>query len=85
MFLKNCGSGDTLLKIVKVEHEEMPEAKNVVAVLEEFMKEALVQGFWSCVVVYSSIGVWNCSSYNCHRIAVYDDLKWVLDFFILYS
>ncbi|XP_007935525.1 protein Njmu-R1 [Orycteropus afer afer] len=42
-FLKNCGSGDILLKIVKVEHEEMPEAKNVVAVLEEFMKEALVQ------------------------------------------
>ncbi|KAF7477565.1 Hypothetical predicted protein [Marmota monax] len=45
MFLKNCGSGDILLKIVKVEHEEMPEAKNVVAVLEEFMKEALAQGF----------------------------------------
>nr|XP_055114252.1 protein Njmu-R1 isoform X3 [Symphalangus syndactylus] len=43
MFLKNCGSGDILLKIVKVEHEEMPEAKNVVAVLEEFMKEALDQ------------------------------------------
>ncbi|XP_037665818.1 protein Njmu-R1 isoform X2 [Choloepus didactylus] len=41
MFLKNCGSGDILLKIVKVEHEEMPEAKNVVAVLEEFMKETL--------------------------------------------
>lgn len=44
-FLKNCGSGDILLKIVKVEHEEMPEAKNVVAVLEEFMKEALAQSF----------------------------------------
>ncbi|XP_027831084.1 protein Njmu-R1 [Ovis aries] len=43
MFLKNCGSGDILLKIVKVEHEEMPEAKNVVAVLEEFMKEAPAQ------------------------------------------
>ncbi|XP_073902474.1 protein Njmu-R1 isoform X2 [Castor canadensis] len=43
MFLKNCGSGDILLKIVKVEHEEMPEAKNVVAVLEEFMKELLAQ------------------------------------------
>nr|XP_045014577.1 protein Njmu-R1 [Jaculus jaculus] len=42
MFLKNCGSGDILLKIVKVEHEEMPEAKNVVAVLEEFMTEAVV-------------------------------------------
>ncbi|KAL6032604.1 hypothetical protein STEG23_020391 [Scotinomys teguina] len=41
MFLKNCGSGDILLKIVKVEHEEMPEAKSVVAVLEEFMREAL--------------------------------------------
>nr|KAF6454981.1 sensitization to ricin complex subunit 2 [Rousettus aegyptiacus] len=45
MFLKNCGSGDILLKIVKVEHEEMPEAKSVVAVLEEFMKEALAQSF----------------------------------------
>uniref|UniRef100_A0A8C0KVG4 Uncharacterized protein n=1 Tax=Canis lupus dingo TaxID=286419 RepID=A0A8C0KVG4_CANLU len=45
MFLKNCGSGDILLKIVKVEHEEMPEAKNVVAVLEEFMKEVLAQSF----------------------------------------
>ncbi|XP_031208744.1 protein Njmu-R1 [Mastomys coucha] len=42
MFLKNCGSGDILLKIVKVEHEEMPEAKSVVAVLEEFLREALV-------------------------------------------
>ncbi|ERE67532.1 protein Njmu-R1-like protein [Cricetulus griseus] len=41
LFLKNCGSGDILLKIVKVEHEEMPEAKSVVAVLEEFMREAL--------------------------------------------
>ncbi|NWI18680.1 NJMU protein, partial [Crypturellus soui] len=39
LFLKNCGSGDILLKIVKVEHAEMPEAKNVVAVLEEFMRE----------------------------------------------
>uniref|UniRef100_A0A8B9PCE9 Chromosome 17 open reading frame 75 n=1 Tax=Apteryx owenii TaxID=8824 RepID=A0A8B9PCE9_APTOW len=39
MFLKNSGSGDILLKIVKVEHAEMPEAKNVVAVLEEFMRE----------------------------------------------
>ncbi|KAB0394586.1 hypothetical protein E2I00_016210, partial [Balaenoptera physalus] len=29
MFLKNCGSGDILLEIVKVEHEEMPEAKSV--------------------------------------------------------
>ncbi|KAB1266349.1 Protein Njmu-R1 [Camelus dromedarius] len=45
LFLKNCGSGDILLKIVKVEHEEMPEAKNVVAVLEEFMKEALAPSF----------------------------------------
>ncbi|XP_006890987.1 PREDICTED: protein Njmu-R1 [Elephantulus edwardii] len=43
MFLKNCGSGDILLKIVKVEHEEMPEAKNVIAVLEEFMKDVLAQ------------------------------------------
>lgn len=45
MFLKNCGSGDILLKIVKVEHEEMPEAKNVVAVLEEFMKEVPARSF----------------------------------------
>ncbi|KYO31001.1 protein Njmu-R1 [Alligator mississippiensis] len=42
IFLKNCGSGDVLLKIVKVEHAEMPEAKNVVTVLEEFMKETAV-------------------------------------------
>ncbi|NXS70689.1 NJMU protein, partial [Pandion haliaetus] len=39
MFLKNCGSGDILLKIVKVEHAEMLEARNVVTVLEEFMRE----------------------------------------------
>ncbi|XP_074045066.1 protein Njmu-R1 [Macrotis lagotis] len=39
LFLKNCGSGDILLKIVKVEHEEMPEAKSVILALEEFMKE----------------------------------------------
>ncbi|XP_064890229.1 protein Njmu-R1 isoform X3 [Columba livia] len=42
MFLKNCGSGDILLKIVKVEHAEMPEARNVVTVLEEFMRETSV-------------------------------------------
>ncbi|XP_009584544.1 PREDICTED: protein Njmu-R1, partial [Fulmarus glacialis] len=42
MFLKNCGSGDILLKIVKVEHAEMPEARNVVTVLEEFMRETPV-------------------------------------------
>ncbi|KAM6345171.1 LOW QUALITY PROTEIN: protein Njmu-R1 [Alca torda] len=41
MFLKNCGSGDILLKIVKVEHAEMPEARNVV-ILEEFMRETSV-------------------------------------------
>uniref|UniRef100_A0A8C2UGH1 Chromosome 17 open reading frame 75 n=2 Tax=Coturnix japonica TaxID=93934 RepID=A0A8C2UGH1_COTJA len=41
-FLKNCGSGDILLKIVKVEHAEMPEARNVVTVLEEFMRETAV-------------------------------------------
>uniref|UniRef100_A0A8D0BEE4 Chromosome 17 open reading frame 75 n=1 Tax=Salvator merianae TaxID=96440 RepID=A0A8D0BEE4_SALMN len=40
LFLKNCGSGDVLLKIVKVEHAEMQEAKNVINVLEEFMREA---------------------------------------------
>ncbi|NXT01674.1 NJMU protein, partial [Jacana jacana] len=39
LFLRNCGSGDVLLKIVKVEHAEMPEARNVVTVLEEFMRE----------------------------------------------
>ncbi|XP_029456597.1 protein Njmu-R1 [Rhinatrema bivittatum] len=39
MFLKNCGNGDVLLKIVKVEYAEMPEANNVVKVLEEFMHE----------------------------------------------
>eukprot|EP00069_Balaena_mysticetus_P018379 bmy_11054T0 len=39
----NCGSGGILLEIVKVEHEEMPEAKSVVAILEGFMKEAPAQ------------------------------------------
>ncbi|XP_066188516.1 protein Njmu-R1 [Sylvia atricapilla] len=39
LFLKSCGSGDILLKVVKVEHAEMPEARNVVTVLEEFMRE----------------------------------------------
>ncbi|XP_073516437.1 protein Njmu-R1 [Phyllobates terribilis] len=38
-FLKNCGNGDLLLQIVKVEHAEMPEARSVVAVLEEFIRE----------------------------------------------
>nr|XP_014430134.1 protein Njmu-R1 isoform X2 [Pelodiscus sinensis] len=42
MFLKNCGSGEVLLKIVKVEHAEMPEAKNVIIVLEEFMRETAI-------------------------------------------
>lgn len=42
MFLKNCGSGDIFLKIVKVEYEEMFEVKNVVVVFEEFMKEIFV-------------------------------------------
>ncbi|KAL8163786.1 UNVERIFIED_CONTAM: hypothetical protein K2H54_038420 [Gekko kuhli] len=42
LFLKNCGSGDVLLKIVKVEHAEMQEAKNVITVLEEFMRESAV-------------------------------------------
>nr|XP_009936718.1 PREDICTED: protein Njmu-R1 [Opisthocomus hoazin] len=32
----------SLLKIVKVEHAEMPEARNVVTVLEEFMRETSV-------------------------------------------
>lgn len=39
LFLKNCGSGDVLLKMVKVEHADMPEAKSVISVLEEFMRE----------------------------------------------
>ncbi|XP_067859967.1 protein Njmu-R1 [Heptranchias perlo] len=39
VFLKNCGNGDVLLHNVKVEHVEMPEAQNVVKVLEEFMFE----------------------------------------------
>ncbi|XP_053577395.1 protein Njmu-R1 [Bombina bombina] len=39
MFLKNCGNGDVLLQIVKVEHAEMPEASSVVQVLEEFINE----------------------------------------------
>uniref|UniRef100_A0A6J0SVR2 Protein Njmu-R1 isoform X1 n=1 Tax=Pogona vitticeps TaxID=103695 RepID=A0A6J0SVR2_9SAUR len=39
LFLKNCGSGDVLLKMVKVEQAEMQEAKSVICVLEEFMRE----------------------------------------------
>ncbi|MEE6507073.1 hypothetical protein FKM82_007962, partial [Ascaphus truei] len=39
MFLKNCGNGDILMKIVKVEHAEMPEASGVLQVLEEFIRE----------------------------------------------
>ncbi|OCT63186.1 protein Njmu-R1 [Xenopus laevis] len=39
MFLRNCGNGDILLKIVKVEHAEMPEASSVLRVLEEFIQE----------------------------------------------
>ncbi|KAJ7424413.1 Protein Njmu-R1 [Willisornis vidua] len=42
LFLRSCGSGDILLKVVKVEHAEMPEARNVVTVLEEFMRETAV-------------------------------------------
>ncbi|KAM8947827.1 protein Njmu-R1 [Pelodytes ibericus] len=38
-FLKNCGNGDILLKIVKVEHAEMPESGGVVRVLDEFIRE----------------------------------------------
>uniref|UniRef100_V9KN75 Protein Njmu-R1 n=1 Tax=Callorhinchus milii TaxID=7868 RepID=V9KN75_CALMI len=38
-FLKNCGNGDILLHTVRVEHAELPEARNVVQVLEEFMHE----------------------------------------------
>ena len=45
MFLKNCGGRDILLEIVKVEHEEMPEAKSVVAILKGFMKEAPTRSF----------------------------------------
>lgn len=42
LFLRNCGSGDVLLKVVKVEHAEMQETKNVITVLEEFMKETAI-------------------------------------------
>ncbi|KAM3845878.1 protein Njmu-R1 [Vipera latastei] len=41
LFLKNCGSGDVLLKIVKVEYAEMQEARNVISVLEEFTRDQL--------------------------------------------
>uniref|UniRef100_A0A8C5S7D8 Uncharacterized protein n=1 Tax=Laticauda laticaudata TaxID=8630 RepID=A0A8C5S7D8_LATLA len=41
LFLKNSGSGDVLLKIVKVEYAEMQEARNVISVLEEFMRDQL--------------------------------------------
>ncbi|XP_054944909.1 LOW QUALITY PROTEIN: protein Njmu-R1-like [Physeter macrocephalus] len=45
MFLKNCGSGDIFLEIVKVEHEELPKAKSVVAILKGSVKEAPAQSF----------------------------------------
>ncbi|KAG8129350.1 putative Protein Njmu-R1-like protein [Naja naja] len=41
LFLKNSGSGDVLLKIVKVEYAEVQEARNVISVLEEFMRDQL--------------------------------------------
>uniref|UniRef100_A0A2D4L925 Protein Njmu-R1 n=3 Tax=Micrurus TaxID=8634 RepID=A0A2D4L925_9SAUR len=41
LFLKNSGSGDVLLKIVKVEYAEMQEAQNVISVLEEFTRDQL--------------------------------------------
>lgn len=41
LFLKNSGSGDVILKIVKVEYAEMQEARNVISVLEEFMRDQL--------------------------------------------
>lgn len=91
MFLKNCGSGDVLLKIVKVEHEEMPEAKSVVAVLEEFMGEAPTQSFWSrvrgCIAkLCTPAPAFDVITMvtSCHRIAIEGDLKYILDFFILY-
>ncbi|XP_078257598.1 LOW QUALITY PROTEIN: protein Njmu-R1 [Rhinoraja longicauda] len=39
VFLKNCGNGEVLLQNVKVEQVEMPEARSVVKVLEEFLHE----------------------------------------------
>ncbi|XP_069785926.1 protein Njmu-R1 isoform X1 [Narcine bancroftii] len=39
IFLRNCSNADVLLHNVKVEHAEMPEARSVVKVLEEFMYE----------------------------------------------
>lgn len=47
VFLKNCGNGEVLLQNVKVEQAEMPEARSVVKVLEEFLHE---EGVITCPI-----------------------------------
>ncbi|KAM4536100.1 protein Njmu-R1 isoform 2-T2 [Fundulus diaphanus] len=38
-FLRGCGNGDVLLQNVRAEHSDLPEACNIIAVLDEFLGE----------------------------------------------
>ncbi|KAJ3600651.1 hypothetical protein NHX12_031629 [Muraenolepis orangiensis] len=38
-FLQGCGNGDVLLQNAKAEHSDLPEACQIISVLEEFLKE----------------------------------------------
>lgn len=38
-FLQTCGNGDVLLQNARAEHSDLPEACNIITVLEEFLSE----------------------------------------------
>ncbi|KAM4716687.1 protein Njmu-R1 [Anableps anableps] len=38
-FLQGCGNGDVLLQNARAEHNDLPEACNIIAVLDEFLSE----------------------------------------------
>ncbi|MEQ2263131.1 hypothetical protein XENORESO_003454 [Xenotaenia resolanae] len=38
-FLQGCGNGDVLLQNARAEHSDLPEACNIIAVLDEFLRE----------------------------------------------
>ncbi|XP_014326998.1 protein Njmu-R1 isoform X1 [Xiphophorus maculatus] len=38
-FLQGCGNGDVLLQNARAEHSDLPEACNIIAVLDEFLSE----------------------------------------------
>uniref|UniRef100_A0A3Q2Q8V6 Chromosome 17 open reading frame 75 n=1 Tax=Fundulus heteroclitus TaxID=8078 RepID=A0A3Q2Q8V6_FUNHE len=38
-FLRGCGNGDVLLQNARAEHSDLPEACNIIAVLDEFLSE----------------------------------------------